>query len=362
MSGQNAETKIWQKPKRFFNLKVILASFMATGILLINLGTPDEPSRAAVYRYLKQFLLDPRVIDINPIARNLLVRGVIIPFRSGQSAKLYQELWTENGSPLKYYGERLSAQVQQLLGPEYVVELAMRYQSPSIESAIQKLMDAKVSKIKVFPLFPQYASASTGSAHEEVMRVVMSQQIIPDLEFINSYPSWQPMIDLFVANGKKFDLSQYDHFLFSYHGLPQRQLRKADAFNHCLQSADCCKTLTPTNQFCYSAQCHATTQAIVNQLDLKPEQYTICFQSRLGRDPWVQPYTSRVLEDLAKSGAKRLLVFCPAFTADCLETTVEVSIEYREEFIKMGGEQLDLVESLNDSPAWARALADRLRS
>jgi ferrochelatase len=151
-----------------------------TGILIINLGTPDEPSRSAVYRYLKQFLLDPRVIDINPIARNLLVRGLIVPFRSGQSAKLYKELWTEKGSPLKYHGVSLAAQVQALLGSAYVVELAMRYQSPSIESAIQKLMQAKVSKIKVFPLFPQYASASTGSAHEEVMRVVSGLQIIPE--------------------------------------------------------------------------------------------------------------------------------------------------------------------------------------
>jgi ferrochelatase len=331
-----------------------------TGILLINLGTPDAPSRSAVYRYLKQFLLDPRVIDINPIARNLLVRGLIVPFRSGQSAKLYRELWTDKGSPLKFHGESLSAQVQQLLGPEYVVELAMRYQNPSIEQAIQKLMQAKVHKIKVFPLFPQYASASTGSAHEEVMRVLSGQQIIPEVEFINSYPTWEPMIELFVANARKFDLSKYDHFLFSYHGLPQRQLRKADAFNHCLQSADCCKTLTSVNQFCYSAQCHATTQSIVNQLGLTPNQYTICFQSRLGRDPWVQPYTSKVLEDLAKNGAKRLLVFCPAFTADCLETTVEVSIEYQEEFLKKGGEQLDLVESLNDSPDWAKAIAGRL--
>jgi ferrochelatase len=334
---------------------------MATGILLINLGTPDEPSRAAVYRYLKQFLLDPRVIDINPFARNLLVRGIIVPFRSGQSAKLYKELWTEKGSPLKYHGVSLRKQVQQLLGNEYVVELAMRYQSPSIESAIEKLMQAKVSKIKVFPMFPQYASASTGSAHQEVMRVLSGLQIIPELEFINSYPTWQPMIDLFVANSRKYDLAQYDHFLFSYHGLPQRQLQKADTFNHCLKCADCCKTLTPVNQFCYSAQCHATTRVIVDQMGLKPEQYTICFQSRLGRDPWVQPYTAQVLEELAKSGTKRILVFCPAFTADCLETTVEVSIEYHEAFLKMGGEQLDLVESLNDSPAWAEALAKRLR-
>lgn len=331
------------------------------GILLLNLGTPDAPTRSAVYHYLKQFLLDPRVIDINPISRNLLVRGIIAPFRSGKSAKLYQQLWTEKGSPLKFHGESLAAQVQQLLGSEYVVELAMRYQSPSIESVIQKLMQAKVSKIKVFPLFPQYASASTGSAHEEVMRVISQQQIIPEIELIGPYPTWQPMIDLFVANARQYDLSQYNHFLFSYHGLPQRQLRKADAFNHCLQSADCCKTLRPVNQFCYSAQCNATTQAIVKQLGLKPEQYTICFQSRLGRDPWVQPYTVQVLENLAKGGAKRLLVFCPAFTADCLETTVEVSLEYREDFLKMGGERLDLVESLNDSPVWAAALAERLR-
>lgn len=332
-----------------------------TGILIINLGTPDDPSRSSVYRYLKQFLLDPRVIDFNPVVRNLLVRGLIVPFRSGQSAKLYRQLWTDKGSPLKYHGESLVQQVQDLMGEEYIVSLAMRYQNPSIESAIERFMAAKVSKIKVFPLFPQYASASTGSAHEEVMRVLTSQQIIPEVEFINSYPTWQPMIDLFVANARQYDLASYDHVLFSYHGLPQRQLRKADAFQHCLKSVDCCKTLTPVNQFCYSAQCHATTQALVKELGLTPDQYTVCFQSRLGRDPWVKPYTAQVLEDLAKQGAKRLLVFCPAFTADCLETTVEVSIEYREEFEKMGGEHLDLVQSLNDSPVWAKAVADRLR-
>ncbi|GAB4500020.1 MAG: ferrochelatase [Saprospiraceae bacterium] len=332
-----------------------------TGLLIVNLGTPDAPTRPAVYRYLKQFLLDPRVIDINPIARNLLVRGIIAPFRSGKSAKAYQELWTENGSPLKFYGENLVAQIRQLLGSEYVVELAMRYQNPSIESAIEKMMQAKVSKIKVFTLFPQYASATTGSVHEEVMRVLAKQQIIPAVEFVSAYPTWEPMIELFVKNASKFDLSKYDHFLFSYHGLPQRQLRKADAFNHCLQKSDCCQTLTPVNQFCYSAQCYATTKAIAEELNLKPEQYTVCFQSRLGRDPWTQPYTVQVIENLAKSGAKRLLVFCPAFTADCLETTIEIGEEYREDFLKWGGEQLDLVESLNDKPAWAAAVAGLLR-
>ncbi len=333
-----------------------------TGILIVNLGTPDEPKRSAVYRYLKQFLLDPRVIDINPIARNLLVRGIIAPFRSGKSAKAYQELWTENGSPLKYYGFRLVDQIQQLMGPEYIVELAMRYQSPSIETAIQKMMAEKVEKIVVFSLFPQYASATTGSVHEEVMRVLTKQQIIPSVDFISNYPTWAPMIALYAQNARKFDLASYDHILFSYHGLPQRQLRKGDQFNHCLKSADCCQTLTPTNQFCYSAQCYATTQAIAAQLDLKPEQYTVCFQSRLGADPWTQPYTVRTIEALAKSGAKRLLVFCPAFTADCLETIVEIGSEYKEDFEKWGGEHIDLVPSLNDAPGWASAIAERLGS
>ena len=332
-----------------------------TGILIVNLGTPDAPTRGAVYRYLKEFLLDPRVIDIHPLARNLLVRGIIAPFRSGKSAELYRELWTENGSPLKYYGERLAAQVNELLGDEYVVKLAMRYQNPSIESAIAALMREKVGRIKVFTLFPQYAGATTGSVHEEVMRVLSKQQIIPDTDFLSSYPTWEPMIALFAENARRYDLSSYDHFLFSYHGLPQRQLKKADAFGHCLQSADCCRTLTPTNRFCYSAQCYATTQAIAGQLGLSPEQYTVCFQSRLGRDPWTQPYTVQEIEHLAVRGAKRLLVFCPAFTADCLETTIEIGKEYREDFLRRGGERLDLVESLNDRPAWAAAVADFVR-
>jgi len=332
-----------------------------TGILIVNLGTPDEPSRGAVYRYLKQFLLDPRVIDIHPVARNLLVRGIIAPFRSGKSAEAYRELWTEKGSPLKYYGENLVKQLREILGSEYVVELAMRYQNPSLESAIGALMRAKVARIKVFPLFPQYAGATTGSVHEEVMRILSKQPVIPDLEWVSSYATWAPMIALFAANARKYDLTQYDHFLFSYHGLPQRQLRKADAFNHCLRSDNCCQTLTPTNRFCYSAQCYATTRAIAGALGLQPEQYTVCFQSRLGRDPWTQPYTVRVIEKLAESGAKHLLVFCPAFTSDCLETTIEIGREYRDDFLRRGGERLDLVESLNDQPAWARAIAEFVR-
>lgn len=324
----------------------------------MNLGTPDSPSRGAVYRYLKQFLLDPRVIDYPWLPRNLLVRGIIAPFRSGSSAKLYKQLWTEEGSPLKVYGERVAAGVQDLLGEEYLVELAMRYQSPSISDAIDRLMAKQVSEIIVFPMFPQYASATTGSVHDEVMRVFRTKENIPNLRMINSYYDHQPMIDIFADNARQFDLEAYDHILFSYHGLPQRQLRRADNFNHCLQSANCCQRISATNQFCYSAQCHATTRAIAGALQLSAGQYTTTFQSRLGPEAWVQPYTSATIEELAKNGAKRLLVFSPAFVADCLETIIEIGIEYQEEFEEMGGEKVDLVPSLNDDPRWIRIVAD----
>ncbi len=332
------------------------------GVLLVNLGTPDAPSRGAVYRYLKQFLLDRRVIDYPWLARNLLVRGIIAPFRSGASAKLYKKLWTPEGSPLKVYGERLAIGVQDHLGSDFEVELAMRYQSPSIESAINKLLDRQVAEIIVFPLFPQYASATTGSVHEEVMRILAKKENIPNVKMVNSYFDYQPMIDIFVANAKKYDLDSYDHILFSYHGLPQRQLRKADNCNHCLKTDGCCETLSLKNQFCYSAQCHATSYAIAKQLGLSKEQYTICFQSRLGPEAWAQPYTSKIIEERAEHGDKRLLVFCPAFVSDCLETTIEITDEYLEEFQEAGGEHLDLVESLNDHPAWMTAVSDLVRA
>ena len=325
-------------------------------VLLVNLGTPDEPSRSAVYRYLKQFLLDPRVIDTGWLSRNLLVRGIIAPFRSGESAKLYQKLWTEAGSPLKVYGEQLTEGVAAQLGDDYVVSLGMRYQSPSIEQALESLLAASPSDLIVLPLFPQYASATTGSVHEEVMRLLSKRLTIPNIKLINSFPDYEPMIDVFVKNAKAMQPEQYDHILFSYHGLPERQLIKADNCNHCLQSPDCCQLIAPENQFCYSAQCHVTTTAIASKMELSKEDYSICFQSRLGRAEWIKPYTSDVVVERAKLGDRKLLVFCPAFVADCLETRIEIEEEYREEFLELGGEQLDLVSSLNADPDWITAV------
>ncbi|HWZ16223.1 MAG TPA: ferrochelatase [Mucilaginibacter sp.] len=334
------------------------------GVLLVNLGTPDSPETKDVRRYLNEFLMDPRVIDINPVSRALLVRGIIAPFRSPKSAKLYQKIWSdETGSPLLHYSKLQHQLLQQRLGDGYQVELAMRYQNPSIESALNRLKAALVDSIQVIPLFPQYASASTGSVYDKVMELLADWPTKPGVSFINSFYDNELMIETFANNARKYQPETYDHILFSFHGLPQRQLIKSDhTHNHCLKTSDCCAVLTDANKFCYSAQSHHTARLIAEKLNIPKEKYTICFQSRLGSDPWVQPYTTEIVAKLANEGKKRLLVFCPAFVADCLETVYEVTEEYGGEFKALGGEHVQLVESLNDSPTWIDALEQMVRS
>lgn len=326
------------------------------GVLLVNLGTPDEPTRGAVYRYLKEFLLDPRVIDISAVQRNLLVRGVIAPFRSKSASKLYEGLWTDEGSPLKVYGFQLKEMLQKEMGDAYFVDLAMRYQSPSVKSVLTNMLAQNVSELIIVPLFPHYASASTGSVYEEVMRLLSKVQGIPKLRFINSFYEHPDFIASIMERAKEHKLEDYDHVLFSYHGLPVRQLVKTDLGNHCNKAKDCCSTISDRNQHCYSAQCHATTRALVKEMGLEEGQYSTCFQSRLGKEPWVEPYTTDVLRQRAEAGNKRLLVFCPAFVADCLETTIEVSVEYMDDFQAMGGEHVQLIDSLNSHPRWVSGL------
>lgn len=328
------------------------------GVLLVNLGTPDSPSRKDVYKYLKQFLLDPRVIDISWLSRQILVRGIIAPFRSKDSAKLYQRLWTEEGSPLKFHGERLANEIQSRLKDTHEVVLAMRYQSPSIEKGLNHFKENHINDILILPLFPQYASASTGSVYEEVMRIISKWQTVPNLKMINSFHDEPEMIKVFASNAKKMNLDQYDHFVFSFHGLPIRQLQKADNCNHCYKKEDCCSVFEQHNSMCYSAQCHDTARKIAAELGLQKNDFSISFQSRLGRDPWTKPYTQETLANLVEEQKKRVLVFSPAFVADCLETTVEIAYEYREEFIEAGGDQLDLVPSLNEDPKWVEFLTN----
>lgn len=331
------------------------------GILLVNLGTPDSATVPDVRKYLDQFLMDERVIDIPKFNRTLLVKGIIVPFRSPKTARLYRKIWGKNGSPLLYYSIKQANMLQEKLGDGYQVELAMRYQTPSIESALQKLKDNLVESIQVIPMFPQYASASTGSVMQLVMELLSKWPTVPPVSFINSFHNNEKMIKIFAENGRKHGLENFDHILFSFHGLPQRQLIKCDhTKNYCLKNSDCCQTFNDTNKFCYSAQCHHTAKLIAAELNLKESDYTVCYQSRLGKEPWVQPYTTDTLKKLAAEGKKKLLVFSPAFVADCLETLYEITVEYHEEFKALGGESVQLVESLNDNPVFIEALQEMI--
>lgn len=328
------------------------------GVLLVQLGTPDTPTTPDVKRYLTEFLMDGRVMDIPYMGRSLLVKGVIVPQRAYKSAETYATIWDEvNGSPLMYYSVLQQRMLQEELGEEYHVELAMRYQNPSIESALKKMEGMFLESIKVIPLFPQYASATSGSVIDKVMEIMRKWQYIPQVSFVSSFCEDEGVIDTFVEHGNKHNIDEYDHVLFSYHGLPVRQLGKVDptgTLNCPDNGCDSCKK--ETNSFCYLSQCYATTRAIANKLNLPEDKYTVCFQSRLGKTPWIQPYTSDALHDLANRGVKRLLVFSPAFVADCIETLDEIQVEYAEEFKELGGEEVAMVESLNDNPRWIQSL------
>jgi len=324
--------------------------------LLVNLGTPDQPDTPSVRKYLREFLMDGRVIDIPFIPRWMLVNLIIAPFRAPKSAAEYQKLWDDRGSPLKYYGEDVRDLLQKELGNEYVVVLGMRYQNPSIESALEALEKANVSEIIVVSLFPQYASATTGSVADKVMELARKKQIIPTIRFINQFADDPMLVEVITQQAKKW-LAQYeyDHYLFSYHGLPERQIHKGSVGDQC-QLGACCNTFHEKNQYCYRAQCFLTSRMVAKALGIPEDKYTVAFQSRLGKDPWIQPYTEEKVKELAHAGIKKVLVFSPAFVSDCLETTIEVGETYQEQFKEEGGERWDLVESLNDHPLWIQCL------
>jgi len=260
---------------------------------------------------------------------------------------------------LKIYGELNEKQLQAALGDEFVVKLGMRYQSPSIEKGLLAFRKIGVKKIIVIPLFPQYASASTGSVYEEVTRVLNTWQSIPELKIVNNFYHKDKFIEGFTENAKKFlSTKKYDHILFSYHGVPERQVLKGDDDKDCCQLGNCCNKITSKNQFCYRAQCFETTRLLAKALDLKEGSYTLSFQSRLGKSEWIKPYSDKVIKELAQKGVKNILAFSPAFVADCLETTIEVGDEFSEIFKENGGEHLQLVPSLNDQEVWVELLKE----
>ena len=332
-----------------------------TGVLLIQLGTPDSPSVSDVRKYLSEFLNDPRVIDIPYLLRKFLVNIIIVPFRAPKSAKLYKQLWTDKGSPLLFYSESLKEKVQLELGNNFEVELAMRYQSPSIDAVLGRMQMKGYERIIILPLFPQYASASSGSAIEKALKIIKQWWVIPDLKIISQFYNNEDYINSVVEQGKIYNHEEFDHILFSYHGLPVRQVDKVYTDGKPCEDHNCETEINQSNQYCYKAACYATTRLLTEKLNIPKEKYTVCFQSRLDKK-WLEPFTDKVIIEHAKKGTKKLLVFSPAFVADCLETIVEISHDYSELFKANGGSHLQLVESLNDHPRWIQTVKNMILS
>jgi len=320
-----------------------------TAILLINLGTPKSPSVSNVRTYLREFLNDNRVIDVWAV-RWFIMNLIVIPFRAFSSAKIYKKLWTKEGSPLLIYGKRLQEKLQKRVPKHHKVFLAMRYGQPSLDLILEEIRHYNPDDITILPLFPQYASASTGSAVEKTMRIISKWQAIPNLNFINQFYDKPGFNKLYADIAIKYNPKSYDHIIFSFHGLPERQVDKVYLKGKC-QDKDCETSISEENKWCYKATCFETAKQIASHLNLSPEDYTVAFQSRLGGG-WLEPFSDKIVEERAKKGDKKLLMFSPAFIADCLETTIEIGEEYQEIFEEHGGEKVQLVESLNDSEPW----------
>ena len=334
------------------------------GVLLIQLGTPDSTEVSDVRRYLREFLSDPRVLDIAAPARALLLNGVILPFRPRRSAEQYEKIWTEDGSPLTIHTETLTDRLQETLGDSYRVAYGMRYQNPSLESAVARLVEANCDRIIVVPLFPQYSSAATGSALEKALRIIGERWNVVNLATISDFFDHSGFVASVAEVARPhLDTFRPDHVIFSYHGLPEKQVKKSDPTGEwCLARAECCAQIVEANRFCYRAQCFATTRAVAAELGLEPGTYSTTFQSRLAGQKWIEPYTDVEVEELHESGVRRLAVLTPSFTADCLETLEEIGIRLREQWERTGGEDLLVVPCVNADPRWVSAVADMVRS
>ncbi len=337
------------------------------GAILLNVGTPQSPEQGHVKEYLKEFLMDPFVIDIPYLLRWFTVNGLILPRRPAASAAAYQKIWTERGSPLYFHLIDLVDKVQVQLGDAWDVQPAMRYGQPSITKALRGFRDKGIRDVKIFPLYPQYSLAATETGIQECRRLATQLTTQPEvhefnLTFVDPFYHHPLFVDAFAAQVRNAMTDfQYDHLLFSFHGLPERQIKKTDASGaHCLSKSGCCEAVSTQNNSCYRAQCYHTARMIAAKLELKPDAYTVCFQSRLGRTPWIQPFTDQLYQQLPARGVKKLGVVCPAFVADCLETLEEIQIRGKADFIRHGGEDLKLVPSLNSGAAWSRAVAEIL--
>ena len=330
---------------------------MKKGILLVNLGSPDSPEPKDVKKYLGEFLMDERVIDIPFIARAALVKGIILKTRPKASAKAYKKIWWDEGSPLIVLSERLQKKLQK--ETTMPVALAMRYGSLTIKKGLQELVDKGVDEVLLFPLYPQFAMATTETI--TVLAEALRQQYFPNLK-IESVPAFYNKPDYIevLSNAIKQHLEgkKYDHLLFSYHGVPERHIRKSDVTkSHCKIDGSCCVTPSKAHEFCYRHQCLEVTRLVGEQLKLKEGTFSTSFQSRLGFDPWLQPYTDRTIERLGKQGIKNMAIVTPAFVSDCLETLEEIAMEGEEIFHEMGGKEFTTIPCLNDDDAWVNLLS-----
>lgn len=324
------------------------------GVLLVNLGSPDSPSVGDVRRYLNEFLMDGRVIDTPWLLRRFIV-GMILINRPKESAHAYEKIWTPEGSPLVVTSRHVLEKLQERV--RVPVELAMRYQNPSIESAIKKLRERGVDDLLLIPLFPHYAMSSYETAVVRVKEV--AAKLAPRMRIAVQPPYFDApdYIAALAASAKEYLDAGYDHLLFSFHGIPERHLKKSDpTHRHCLAVPNCCEAASPAHATCYRAQCFKTVAAFVKLAEVPVEKYSVSFQSRLGRDPWLKPYTDFELAELPKRGVKELLVICPAFVSDCLETLEEIGIRGRETFLSAGGGEFAQIPCLNEHPLWIAAL------
>ena len=314
------------------------------GILLCNLGTPDAPRPAELRRYLKEFLSDPRVVEIPRLLWWMILNLIILRIRPRRSAKLYQSVWTEAGSPLMLYSQGQVKAVKERLAEKYgdiPVVLGMRYGNPSMASAIKELTDQNVRDIIVLPLYPQYAGATTGSTFDAIAKTFTQLRWVPELQFINGYHKFEGYLEAICSSIRRHieQHGQPDRLVFSYHGTPERYLKNGDPY-HCF--------------------CHQTTRLVKEKMGLDETQVMTTFQSRFGREPWLQPYTDKTLEQMPENGIKHVAVICPGFSSDCLETIEEINMEGRESFIESGGEQFHYISCLNDEPAHIDALVSIL--
>lgn len=323
-------------------------------LLLINTGTPDSPEVKDVRRYLSEFLNDKRVIDLPWLIRKVLVNLIIVPFRAPRSATLYRKLWTDKGSPLKFNLENLVEKVQRLVADEYTVIGAFRYGNPSLKEILGNMKMDPPEQVIVLPLFPQYASSTTGSAGEFVMEEMKTREVIPEVRLAGQFYSHPAFIDAWTEQVSNYDPRRFDHILFSYHGLPMRHIQKIHPGSDCRQ-CNCPEKFPENRGFCYKATCYETTRLLAEKLKLNPGKYSTSFQSRLSKN-WLTPFTDSTIKNLALSGNKKLLVVAPSFVADCLETLIEINEEYQEVFKNNGGEEFVLSECLNSSDKWAEAI------